>query len=167
MHDVTAEQLQRASQDDRRNHAVDVIIAMDRDSLSALDCSEQPVDRRRHVGKLEGIEQMVEGGVEKTRGRVGVPETSKAQQARHHWVNLQARGERARLRVRAGQMFPEQGPHDRLRIWRSWTRRRGRRAGRRQPHVPHLAEFVVTLGDPDVGRIRRDFRQRSPERTAE
>ena len=69
VHDVTAEQFQRASQDDRRNHAIDVIIAMDRDSLLSLDRSEQPVDRLRHVGKLEGIVQMVEGGVEKTCGR--------------------------------------------------------------------------------------------------
>jgi len=45
-----AEQLERPAQDHRRRDAIDVVITMNRDLLFALNCREDPLHRRRHIG---------------------------------------------------------------------------------------------------------------------
>jgi hypothetical protein len=61
MRDVGAEELETSTQDHRRGHPVDVVVAMDGDPLAVGDGAENPVDRQRHVGQTEGIVQIIKG----------------------------------------------------------------------------------------------------------
>jgi hypothetical protein len=58
--DVGAQELQCAAQDDGRSHPIHVVIAMDGNAFMALDGSQDSLHRRRHVGQLERVVEIVE-----------------------------------------------------------------------------------------------------------
>jgi hypothetical protein len=60
VHHLAAEQLQRAPKDDGGGDAVDVVIAVDRNSFTLRNRLEQSVDGAPHVGQPHRIEQVVE-----------------------------------------------------------------------------------------------------------
>ena len=62
---VGAKQLERATKNDGRGDAIAIVVAMDRDALFPLDRRENPLHRRRHIGELERIVQMIERRMEK------------------------------------------------------------------------------------------------------
>ena len=60
MHDVGAEQLERAAKDDGGGDAVYVIVAVNGDALLRGDCGEDAIDRRRHIRESERVVQVLE-----------------------------------------------------------------------------------------------------------
>ncbi len=60
VHDVAADELQRAPEDDRRCDAVDVVIAVDRDPLLARHPRHDAIDGDAHVGERHRVVQMIE-----------------------------------------------------------------------------------------------------------
>ena len=70
MDDVAAEHLERATEDDGRRDAVDVVVAVNGDPLAAGDGLLEPLDRRRHAGQLERIVQVIQRRVKEPPGEV-------------------------------------------------------------------------------------------------
>jgi hypothetical protein len=113
VHDVAAEQLQRAPQDHRRGDAVDVVVAVDRDALVLRDRALEPFDRASHVREREGVVEVFDGRVQKAPGTVGIRQPPKAQQPRDDGVHAERRRQRGGLLVVAREVIPEQRPgHD-------------------------------------------------------
>jgi hypothetical protein len=55
VHDVGAEQLERAAEDHRGGDPVHVVVAMDRDPLTSFECTENPIHGHTHVGEQHRI----------------------------------------------------------------------------------------------------------------
>ena len=89
--DVRAELAQRQKRDDRRRDAVDVVVAVDADSLPLAHREVDPLDRRGHVAEAKGVvarrlrveKRARRGGIveaatdEHRRGGVAQPELSR------------------------------------------------------------------------------------------
>jgi hypothetical protein len=109
VHDLTAQQLQRAPQNHRRGNAVHVVVAVDRDALVLRDRALEALDCAPHVRELERVVEVLDRRVQKTPGTVGVSQPPKAQQPRDDRVHAQRRRERGGLLVVAREVIPEQG----------------------------------------------------------
>ena len=72
MGDAATEQLDRAPQDDRRRHAIHVVVAVNRDRFPVGDGGVQPVHGLAHAGQQKGIVELSELGLEEAPGRVGI-----------------------------------------------------------------------------------------------
>jgi hypothetical protein len=96
VHDVGAEQFERAPQNDRRGHAVDVVVAMDRDPLASRDRAEDAIDRRPHPRQRHRIVQLIERRVQKPRCRLRVRQTALTQEPRHNRRDANRRREGVR-----------------------------------------------------------------------
>ena len=106
VHDVGAEQLERAPQDDGRRDAVHVVVAVDRDPLLARDRRQDAIDRDAHVGEQHRIVQVIERGIQEASGELRVGEPALAQQPRDDRRDRQRRRERVGGGVVAGQSVP-------------------------------------------------------------
>ncbi len=109
--DVTSEQFQRATQDDRRGHAVDVVVAVDRDPLPALERGAQPIDRGPHVGEAIRVVQLGELRIEEPVGRLGVGMPPMPEKARDDRRHVERDGQRLRGRLVTHDGVPDQCPH--------------------------------------------------------
>ena len=89
VHDVAAQQLEAAAEDDRRRDAVDVVVPVDGNALAAADRGQQPIDGRLHVGEPEWVEQVIEGRIQEAAGRIGRIETAQAQQPRRDGLDAE------------------------------------------------------------------------------
>ncbi len=83
MRDIGAEQFQRPAQDDRRGHAVDVVVAMHDDAFAAGGRRQQTVDGGRQVGHQPRIEKVRQRRAEEAVGQFRVVMPTDGQQARH------------------------------------------------------------------------------------
>ena len=108
VHDVRAEQLQRAAKNDRGGNAVAIVIAVDGDALFPLDRRENPVDRRRHIREHERIVQMIERRPEKSLRALELVDPANRQQPRDRRADLQLAREHGRGFVIAGETFPKE-----------------------------------------------------------
>ena len=154
VHDVAAEHLERAAQDDRRGDAVDVVVAVDRDPLAPREGALEPLDRAAHVGEPEGIVQVLERGVQEAAGALGVAEAAQAQQPGDTGVQAERRRERGRLLVVARQVMPDEGL--------VMARARGLRYNQRQPTRARscargAALVSVSVNDVPSSPIRRNL----------
>ena len=113
---VGAEQLEAAAQDDRRRHAVHVVVAVNGDPLLPRNRGQDALDGDAHVRKRHRIVQLVERGVEETRGVLGIGEAALAQQPRDDRRHIQGRCERRGGGFVAGCDVPagRNGGHQRI-----------------------------------------------------
>ena len=111
MHDVGAEQLQRAAQDHRRGHTIDVVVTVDRDALLACNRTQETIDGDAHVGEPPRIVKMIERRVQKPRGELRVAEAALAEEPRDRRRDPQRGGERIGGRFVARGCFPARGNH--------------------------------------------------------
>ena len=109
--DVAAEQFQRPAQDDRGGHAVDVVVAVDRDALLALERGTEPIDGRPHVGEAIRVVQLRELRVAGS----GAPPPDRhgrdAEQAGDDRRHVEGGGQRLRGRLVTHDGVPDQCPH--------------------------------------------------------
>ena len=154
VHDVAAEQLERAPQDHRRGDAVDVVVAVDDDPLAARD-------RRRAAGRRPArmsasqkrIVQLLERRRQEARAPLGVVESALAQQPRDRPA---ARRARAVSAARVGVARPRRPQRRRRSSGSAVSVARERRARRRTPAPSraHRAELLVARVEP---RLRDDI----------
>ena len=108
VHDLTAEQLERPPEDDRGRDAVDVVVAVDRDSLARGDRAFEPLDRARQVRQPGRIVQVVERRMKEAFRLGGIAEAAQAQQPRDDGVDSDRARERFDRRLIADLMLPLQ-----------------------------------------------------------
>ena len=111
MHDVPAEQLERAAQDHGRGDAVDVVVAVNRDPLVMCERPLDSQNRPLHVRQLEWIVQMFQRRVEEPRGAIGVGKPAQTQQPRDDRMYAKRGRQRRGLVIVARQVVPEQARH--------------------------------------------------------
>ena len=169
VHDVAAEQLERAAQDDRGGHAVDVVVAVDRDALAAARARAH----RRSTALAQVGQQRRDRAGDRAAGRgsgaacVRIAEPAEAQQPgddRRH-----ARARRASA-LRAVIVAQATGSQRSVRIVLPITWRRARRRRSSAPRRPMSAELLVATLEALVRRAgrapRRARRQRLVEQRA-
>jgi hypothetical protein len=105
---VAAEQLDRAAQDDRGGHAVDVVVAVHRDALFPRDRAHQAIDGRREIGESIRIVEMIEGRSEEARRLFRITEPAEAQQPRDDLRHFDRIREPLRVVIIAGLTFPSE-----------------------------------------------------------
>ena len=179
--DVAAEQFERPPQDDRRGHAVDVVVAVDGNAFAPFERGAEAVDGLAHVGQAERIPQLRQLRVEEALRRLRIGVAAMAQQPRHDGRHVERRGQPCGGCVVTHDGVPDQCPHDRsdpgvgIRRPRRRSRRPGGRCGGtsrsavravRRPASPSGAAGQATTPRPaawpparDRGARRRSARE--------
>ena len=109
--DVTAEQLERAPQDDRGRDAVDVVVAVDGDALLPGDRRQQAIDGLAHAGQEKRVVQLTEVGGEKPFGGVRLVEPSLTEKTSDHGRHADRACDRLHARVVARHVLPPPADH--------------------------------------------------------
>jgi hypothetical protein len=135
VHDIGAEQLERAADDHRRRDAVDVVVAVDGDPFAPLDRGEQPIDRRAHVGQPHGIVEMVERRPQEAIGDLRIRESANTQQPRQRRPDLQCLRQRRHAARVTLRVRPDVGRH-------LHTNRAGALRGPERPSNAERAELA-------------------------
>ena len=98
VHDVAAEELQRAAQDHRGRDAVDVVVAVNRNPLVVRHRREHTIDRHAHSGERHRIVELVERRIEKPERAFGIGEAALAEEPRDDGRDVESGGKRRRRR---------------------------------------------------------------------
>ena len=151
VHDVAAEQLERAAQDDGGRDAVDVVVAVDGDALLARDGGQDAIDRDLHVGQRHRVVQVLERGVEEPRRALGIVEPALAQQARHDGRDADGRSQPRRRALVAALRLPARGNGAHPSSTKS------------MPEPAHVPELLVAPLQPRARVERPDFAQHLPQ----
>lgn len=106
VHDARAEDLERAPKNDGGRDAIAIVIAVNGDPFSSLDCRENALDRRRHVREHERIVQMIERRPEKSLRALQIIDPANRQQPRDRRTDLQLVREDCSGLVVASETFP-------------------------------------------------------------
>jgi hypothetical protein len=109
VHDVAAEQLERAPQDYGRRDAVHVVVAVNGDPLLACDGRQDPIDRDPHIRERHGIVEVIQAGVQEAGGLLGIAEAPLTQQARDDGRDAEGGGQLRGRGFIAGQQVPFRG----------------------------------------------------------
>ena len=83
VHDVGAQELQRAPKDDRRRDAVDVVVAVNGDPLLARHGGHDAIDGGPHVGEGHRVVQLIERRLQETRSQFRVAQAALTEQPRN------------------------------------------------------------------------------------
>ena len=111
MRDVAAEQFQRPAQDHRRGHAIDVVVAVDRDALLAFERGAQPIDGGTHVRQPVWVVQLRQLWMQEAMRCLRVAMTAVTQQAGDDGRHVECGGQRLRGRLVTHDGVPDQRPH--------------------------------------------------------
>ena len=106
VHDVGAEQLQRAAEDHGGRDAIHIVIAVNGDPLAARDRGEHAIDRDRHIGEHHRIVQVIERGIQEAARELRVAEAPLAEEPRDDRRNSQRGSEPTRRRLIARLRIP-------------------------------------------------------------